>query len=195
MVSHFFTSKMSSLERRTQAALWSHTACVRTCFWWHRCSNFLLLFKPGDCFLMIEFFKFFYLYWLPVICQVCILQTHPTSLWLVFIFITMFLEECRIFTSKSNLTVFSFTICTVCDPQNHCLNQTNRQRFSFRNCVLLVFHLGLWPIWVNFYNSETYWFKLCLQMAVQMFCAPFILIIFSVMDFHGTFIKNQLTSW
>lgn len=26
-----------------------------------------------------------------------------------------------------------------------------------------------------------------------MFCTPFILIIFSVTDFHGTFIKNQLT--
>lgn len=67
-----------------------------------------------------------YLYWLLVIYQICILQTHPRSLWLVFVFITMFLKEYRIFTSKSNLTVFSFTICTVCDPQNHCLTQTDK---------------------------------------------------------------------
>ena len=59
MVSHFFTSKMLSLKRSAQAALWFHTASVRTCFWWRRCSNFLLLFKPGGGLLMIEFFKFF----------------------------------------------------------------------------------------------------------------------------------------
>lgn len=195
MVSHFFTSKMSSLERSAQAALRFHTASVRTCLWWHRCSNFLLLFKLGGCFLTMSFWVL-YLYWLLVIYQICILQTHPRSLWLVFVFITMFLKEYRIFTSKSNLTVFFFYNLHCLWPTKS-LPNSNRQRssytLSFRNFILLVFHLGLWPIWVNFYNSETYWFRLCFANGCSNVLHPIYSDHLFCSSFHGTFIKNQLT--
>lgn len=72
----------------------------------------------------------FYIYWIPILSQTCVLQIFFPSLWLVFPFLTLYFKVQLLILRKSNLLIFNFIECTLCVPYKKFRHYSGSERFS-----------------------------------------------------------------